>query len=128
MWTDAIMIMMSCVSANHLGLVEQVEKVVRHTIPIVNCSKCFSFWTTLLYCLVVTHDVVISIFVSFCMAFLSFWFDIVLGILDNLYYKAYERTYGTESTESDDEVKTAKDYHNKDAKNEMPEMWWVEQE
>ena len=45
------MIIFVCVSANHLGLVHAIEELTKKPIPIVNCVKCFTFWTVLIYSL-----------------------------------------------------------------------------
>ena len=130
MWISAIMIMVSCVMANHLGLVSAIERIISHNIPIVNCSRCFTFWSTLLYCIFACHNIIDSVFVAFCMALLSLWFDVFLGLLDNLYYTAYEYIYkDTEADEHKDGTDAAKNDHNDASKDDtMPEMWWVEDE
>ena len=53
------------------------------------------------------------------MALVALWFDVSLGILDNLYYKAYEYTYGNTAA-SDDEDATTGNTHAKDTQNPMP--------
>ena len=122
--------MVSCVMANHLGLVSAIERVIRHKLPIINCQRCFTFWSTLVYYLLVSHDIVESVFVAFCMALLSLWFDVFLGLLDNLYYTAYEYIYkDTEADEhKNDSVATKNDHNDASTDDTMPEMWWVEDE
>ena len=105
--------------ANHLGLVDAIEQTLGFKLPIVNCCKCFTFHSTLIYTLVTTHCVIHSFAVSFLMALVALWFDVSLGILDNLYYKAYEYTYGNTAA-SDDEDATTGNTHAKDTQNPMP--------
>ena len=83
-----------------------------------------------MYYLLVSHDIVESVFVAFCMALLSLWFDVFLGLLDNLYYTAYEYIYkDTEADEhKNDSVATKNDHNDASTDDTMPEMWWVEDE
>ena len=120
------MIMMSCVMANHLGLVDAVERVIRRKLPVVNCPKCFSFWSSLAYCIISRHAVIPSLLASFLMALLALWFDVFLGLLDKIYYKTYEYAYGDEDNAANVETPKTNNKNHYNAEYEMPEMWWIE--
>ena len=48
---DVAAVTLAAVLANHMGLIEAIERVVRHKLPIINCSRCLTFWSVLI-CLV----------------------------------------------------------------------------
>lgn len=124
------MITVSCVCANHLGLVDAVERVIGCKLPIVNCSKCFSWWSCLAYCIITTHNIIPSFAISFLASISALWFDVFLGVCDNLYYYAYERVYKYEESVAVTDGEDSKEHHEgvTERKDEMPEMWWVENE
>lgn len=101
-WSDIVMITASSTLMNHMGLVEAVEGVIRHKLPIVNCSKCCSFWCCLVYALLSGVPVIPSVAVSFGAAYAAVWFELLLGYIDTLYIKFYESLYPQESATAED--------------------------
>lgn len=99
-WSDIAMITASATLMNHMGLVEAVEGVIRHKLPVVNCCKCCTFWCCLLYTLLAGVTVIPSIAVSFAAAYAAVWFELLLGYIDTLYNRWYENIY-TEETGDD---------------------------
>lgn len=95
MWLDIVSILFVCVAANHLGLVEAIEKVSGRKLSIVNCPKCFSFWCTLAYCLWETkaHHITSVLAISFLNAYLALWLELGMGFIDYIYNKVYETIY-----------------------------------
>ncbi len=102
---DVAMIVLSAVLANHLELIEAVEKVIRHEIPIVNCSKCLTFWSVLAYMLLTGHAVIACIATSFLCAWVATWIELLLGIIDHFYLRIYENFY-SETTNAEDTEET----------------------
>ena len=92
---DIAGIVFACTAANHLGLIQAVETVVRRRVPIVSCVKCFSFWAVLCYCLVGGLSVITSLAISFLCAWSAIWLDLLMGIIDHLYILIYEQIYST---------------------------------
>ena len=92
-WSDIMLLMLSCTLANHLGLVEAIEGVIGHRIPILNCSKCASFWSVLLYSLSAGRAVIASVAVSFICAYTAVWVELLCGYIDTLYNRCYEDIY-----------------------------------
>lgn len=95
------MLMASATMANHMGLVEAVERVLGFKLPIINCPKCCSFWLTLFYTLMCGTTVIHSIAISFLMSYLSVWFNLALGLADMLYNWIYESAFTTKATDSE---------------------------
>ncbi|MCR5588014.1 MAG: hypothetical protein K6F72_00175 [Bacteroidales bacterium] len=102
-WSDILLLMLSATLANHLGLVEAVEGVLRHKIPVLNCSKCASFWVVLLCSLLSGQGPIVSVAVSFLCAWAAVWLELLCGYIDTLYNKLYESIY---PKETDDKAST----------------------
>ena len=54
---DIAYIVFVCTAVNHLGLIAAIEGIVRHSIPVINCPKCASFWSVLVYGIAATVPV-----------------------------------------------------------------------
>lgn len=103
-WIDILLLMLSCTFANHLGLVEAIEGVIRHKIPILNCSKCAGYWVVLIYSIYIGRPLIASVAVSFLCAYAAVWLELLCGYIDTLYNRCYEDIY-TENTEADADTK-----------------------
>ena len=101
-WSDIAMITASATLMNHMGLVEAIEGVIRHKLPVVNCCKCCTFWCCLLYTLLAGVAVIPSVAVSFAAAYAAVWLELLLGYIDTLYIKLYENLYPKETTDTED--------------------------
>ena len=98
-WTDIAWIVVVCTSANHLGLVKAVEGVIHHRLPIVNCVKCFTFWSTLIYTLAVAVPCASlqgfisilpqSLALSFLASYTAIWLELLMFSIDTLYNHIY---------------------------------------
>lgn len=100
---DVAMLVFAAVMINHLGLIEAVEKVIKHKIPIMNCCKCLSFWLVLTYMLFKEYSVINSVATSFLCAWLATWFELLLGVIDTFYMKIYENFYPKTTAAEDTE-------------------------
>ena len=99
MWGDVAMILFSCVAANHLGLIQAIEEKLGFRIPIVNCSRCFSYWCVLVYTAIETRYLILSVAISFLCSMLAPWVELLMGITDKIFNYAYDTIYT--ATESD---------------------------
>ena len=86
------MILFSAVAANHLGLVRAAEGVLRIELPVVNCSKCLSFWLTLF---LTDLPIAERFAVSFLVSYLALWLELAWGYVDELYNRIYDKIYST---------------------------------
>lgn len=93
---DVAAVTLAAVLANHMGLIEAIERVVRHKLPIINCSRCLTFWSVLI-CLVCCRSTATSwpviVATSFLAAYAAMWLELLFGIIDKQYDKIYEKTY-----------------------------------
>lgn len=104
---EVAMLVFTAVMINHLGLIEEIEKVIKHEIPIVNCCKCFSFWLVLAYMLFNEYSVINSIATSFLCAWLATWIELLMGVIDYYYTKIYENFYSETTNTEDTEKKVS---------------------
>lgn len=123
-WIDIAMIVFACTAANHLGLVYAAEKVIGFKLPVVNCCKCSSFWLTLLFCMLNCGEIAIItiIAVSFLASICAVWLELLMGFIDTLYDKAYERIYDTSSVGKADGNKNTAAASSDNSKDTMPKM------
>lgn len=94
-WFDVAMILFSCVAANHLGLVNAIEKVINKRLPIFNCPRCLSFWSVLAYMIFAPNGVIVSVATSFLCASLAHWVSLIMGFTDKLFNELYDKIYST---------------------------------
>ena len=99
-WNDIVMLVWTVTLANHLGLVEAAETVIKHKIPILRCSKCAGFWVVLGYTLLTGCPVIASVAVSFLCSYAAVWFELLLGYFDTLYNRIYENIYPTQADDT----------------------------
>lgn len=102
-WCDIAMITFSCVAANHLGLVAAMEGVLKKRIPIVDCSKCFTFWSVLVTTYVSGWNMVEALAVAFFSASIALWIELGMGFIDKMFGMLYDKIYPTEDTADDRE-------------------------
>ena len=113
-WLDVLMIVFSATAANHLGLVAAAESVVRHRLPVLNCPKCAAFWSVIVYGVAVANSSLFTLHSSlqilaaaFLSAWSAIWLDLLMGIIDQLYIKLYDKIYPTTDTTDTDALDTA---------------------
>lgn len=105
MLIDIAAAVFASVTVNHLGLIAAIERVIHHQLPILNCPKCLSFWSTFAYG--VSGDGVMAalpselprlLAISILCAYLAIWLELLEGYIDTLYNKLYEQIYPTADT------------------------------
>lgn len=86
-WTALIVMMIACV-AQHLGLPQAVAMVL---VKVAKCPKCLTFWLTLTVLLIAQCNILIAIMLAVVMAYLSYYWGIVILLLQKLYNRIWER-------------------------------------
>ena len=94
-WLDIASLVFVAVTVNHLGLVKAIEDITNRELRIVNCPKCFSFWSVLAYSIITSRDIITSLAVSFLASYVAIWLELFEGIIDFLYNKVYGKIYST---------------------------------
>lgn len=84
----AILAMIVATVAVHLGLPQAISKVL---VKVLGCYKCLSFWTTLIVLQLSGFSLQVAIPLSFLAAYISGWFAILLGFINKLYDKLWQR-------------------------------------
>ena len=92
---DVAALTLVAVLANHMGLIEAIEGVIKHKLPIINCSRCLTFWSVL--CLLCCNNVAAKpttiVATSFLAAYAATWLELLFGIIDKQYERIYKKTY-----------------------------------
>ena len=88
MMTIALIAMMLATLAHHLGLPEAIARV---GLKVAKCPKCLSFWIALLVLVLVECNVFIAVGLSLIAAYLSFWFGLLLGVLNRKYDELWQK-------------------------------------
>jgi hypothetical protein len=96
-WIDIASIIFACVTANHLGLIAAIERIIKRPLPIINCPKCFTFWSVLAceVCHVGFPDMYLPLAISFLSSYLALWLELLEAYIDTLYTKLYDKIYPT---------------------------------
>ena len=102
---DVAAVTLSAVLANHMGLIEAIEGVIKHKLPIINCSRCLTFWATLAVLIASEWTSTIRhlpaiVATSFIAAYAAQWLELLFGIIDKQYDKIYKKTYPEETAEA----------------------------
>lgn len=94
-WTGIACVVFICVTMNHLGLVKAIEERIERELPVIDCVKCCTFWTVLIFTLITSRNLITSLAISFLMSYLALWLELFEGFIDRLYMKLYEKIYPT---------------------------------
>lgn len=84
----ALISMMVGVTAHHLGLTEEAAKIID---KIAGCPKCCAFWITLFVLLLNGCNLLIAVALSLLVAYLSYYFGLILMLLQKLYNWLWEK-------------------------------------
>lgn len=101
-----LLIAFCCTAMNHLGLVGAAERLLSHPIPVVNCSKCSTFWLTLMHgvcyhCGFSHRCLVMAVAVAFLMSYIAIWMELAMGCIDKVYYRIYDALYPAAANAAD---------------------------
>ena len=106
---DIASIVFVCVTMNHLGLISTIEGIIKHSLPVVNCPKCASFWSVFVYgmaevdsSLFTLHSSLRLLAISFLASYSALWLELLEGFIDTLYTKLYDTIYPTTDTSDTD--------------------------
>lgn len=97
----ALMPMVCVVLFNHMGLCEAAERVLHYKFRILSCSKCGTFWMTLITLLVGGTKLLESVTVSFVMAYIALWLELLLAAMAKFYESTYDKISETETPKAE---------------------------
>lgn len=99
-WSDIASIVFVAVTMNHMGLVSAAEGLVRTKLWIIDCPKCCSFWATLIYMLMVSHDIITIFAASFLASYSALWLELLEAYIDRLYLWLYGKIITTDTDDT----------------------------
>lgn len=85
-----IYIVVSCVLAIHLGLIDAIEEKIKYHFIMLNCPKCLSFWLVLAYLLCTHIEPIVAIATAFICSYAALWLELLLSLITMIYNKLYE--------------------------------------
>ena len=84
----ALMAMIIACLAQHLGLPQAIAMVMA---KVAKCSKCLTFWITLIVLLIAGCNIIIAIMLAVVMAYASYYFGLVIILLQSMYEWLWEK-------------------------------------
>lgn len=84
----AMLLMVVATISVHLGLPQAIASVVS---KVCKCHKCLTFWLTLFGLLVIGCPPHYAALLSLLSAYSSYWFSLLLVLLNKIYEKLWER-------------------------------------
>jgi flagellar biosynthesis protein FliQ len=105
MLVDVVAVTVAAVLVNHLGLIEAVERAVRHKLSVLNCPKCLACWSVLAVLVFQSGETALRcapviVATSLLAAFAAKWVELLFGYFDTVYDKIYDKIY--QQGETDD--------------------------
>lgn len=97
----ALMLMVSVVLFNHMGLCDAVEKIAHYRFKILSCVKCGTFWAVLIASLVEGEPIIRSVAVSFVMAYMALWLELLLAVMAKCYESTYDKISEAEADKAE---------------------------
>ena len=95
-WMDIAAIVFVCTAVNHLGLIAAIECIINHSLPVLNCPKCLTFWSVLVYGIAeanspfsTLHSSLRLLAISFLCSYLALWLNLLMYAIDTLYNRIY---------------------------------------
>lgn len=88
-WRNMAAIVLACTALNHLGLIAAVERVIRRSLPVVNCPKCLTFWSALTYQILTGCHPLQALAISLLCSYLAIWLELIMYAIDTLYNRLY---------------------------------------
>ncbi len=103
-FSEIASVIIACVLMNHMGLIDKIESIIKHRLPVIDCVKCSTFWAVLVCCLISRQNAIHSVAVSFLSSYAALWLELAFGVIDKKYEEIYEKTYQSQGTgEADSE-------------------------
>lgn len=125
---DVVAVTLAAVLVNHMGLIEAIEGIIRYKLPVINCSRCLTFWASLAVLIAsewtsaIRHMPVI-VATSFLAAYAAQWIELLFGIIDKQYDKIYAKIYPEETAKAKAEAEAGADTaHAESAETRLSEM------
>jgi hypothetical protein len=95
-WMDIAAIVFICTAVNHLELIATIERVIKRSLPVINCPKCFTCWSVMAYCCLCSNGIAAaieeaprSLAISLLCSYLAIWLELLMYAIDTLYNRLY---------------------------------------
>lgn len=88
---DVVAIVFICTAMNHMGLIGAIEREIGCILPVISCVKCSTFWATFVYLFFSKRAIILPMAAAFILSYLSLWLELLMGYIDSIYVKFYEK-------------------------------------
>ena len=107
-WRDIACIVFFCTAVNHLGLIDTIEGIIKHSLPVINCPKCLTCWSVFAYGIAtvpyVSPQIVARLLaISLLCSYLAIWLELLMYAIDTLYNRIYVKIENVSQEYNDEE-------------------------
>ena len=88
-WRAIIAIVFIATAVNHLGLISTIEGIIKRKLPVINCPKCLTCWSVMVYQLVANCNPLTSLAIALLCSYLAIWLELLMYAIDTLYNRIY---------------------------------------
>ena len=93
-WRGIAAIVFVCTAVNHLGLIAAIERIIKHSLPVINCPKCLTCWSVFAYGLTTAsclsqQAVPCLLAISLLCSYLAIWLELLMYAIDTFYNSIY---------------------------------------
>jgi hypothetical protein len=105
-WRDIAAIVFICTTVNHLGLIKAIEERTGRELPVINCPKCFTFWSVLVCgmadsSLFTLHSSLTLLAISLLCSYIALWLELFMYAIDTLYNRIYGKIENNDRKEDE---------------------------
>ena len=90
-WKAIAEIVFICTAVNHLGLIGTIEGILKRELPVINCPRCFTFWSVLAYQLVTDCNPLFALAIAFLSSYMALWLNLFMYGISTLYNRIYDK-------------------------------------
>ena len=90
-YSDIVKIMIAVVLFQNMGMRDAIESIIKYKFKVLSCTRCTTFWVTLLYLLSNRGNIIDTISLSFVNSYLAVWCELLFGYLTIIYDEIYDK-------------------------------------
>lgn len=107
-WRDITCIVFAATAVNHLELIATIERIIKHSLPVINCPKCLTFWSVFAYGIATVPYISLQIVarmlaISLLCSYLAIWLELLMYAIDTLYNRIYVKIENISQEHHDEE-------------------------
>jgi hypothetical protein len=88
-WRAIACIVFICTAVNHLGLIPTIERITKRKLWVIDCPKCLTCWSVMVYQLVTNCNPLLSLAIALFCSYIALWLNLFMYAIDTLYNRIY---------------------------------------